>query len=489
MRLEDGRSVTARRGARAPRGGRSGAWAQDSGDAMTGEPKTMRKLFGTDGIRGRANEHPMTPETALQLGRAIAHVFKGQHPRPRIVIGKDTRLSNYMFETALQAGICSMGVDAVQLGVLPTPGIAFMTTGMRADAGVVISASHNPYDDNGIKFFAADGFKLPDAVEAQLEGLIGDGSLDRHRAHGADIGRAYRIEDAVGRYCVFLKSTFPRELSLSGLKIVVDCAHGAAYRVAPEVLYELGAEVIELGTKPNGTNINDGVGALHPRHVARAVLEHDADLGIALDGDADRVLLCDENGGVVDGDAIMAILARDMMARQTLAHGTVVGTVMSNLGFQRALESFGVKLVRTDVGDRYVVERMRQGGYNLGGEQSGHVILLDHTTTGDGLVTALAAMAIQIRRDIPLSRLAKVVQPVPQVLRNVEVARKPPLAEVPALAAAIERVEQELGDAGRVLVRYSGTERKCRVMLEGDSEDRIDQLAADLVAVVEAELS
>ncbi len=447
-----------------------------------------RKLFGTDGIRGRANEHPMTPEVALQLGRAVAHVFKGQHPRPRIVIGKDTRLSNYMFETALQAGICSMGVDAVQLGVLPTPGIAFTTTGMRADAGVVISASHNAYDDNGIKFFAADGYKLPDSVELEIERLIEGGQLDQYRAMGRDVGRAYRIEDAAGRYAVFLKSTLPRNLHLNGLKVVVDCANGAAYRVAPEVLYELGAEVISVGCDPDGTNINEGVGALHPENMAAKVREVGADLGIALDGDADRVILCDETGAVVDGDHILAILARDMMARQSLKHGTVVATVMSNLGLERALDSFGARLERTDVGDRYVVERMREGGFNLGGEQSGHLLLLDHTTTGDGLVSALQVLRVMLEQQIPLSRLAKAMRPVPQVLRNLRVSKKPPIDSLDRSSRIIDQVTRELGKDGRVLVRYSGTEQKCRVMIEGDSEGRICELADGIVEALEAEI-
>jgi len=450
---------------------------------------SKRKLFGTDGIRGRANQHPMTPELALAVGKAIAHIFRSHHQKPRIVIGKDTRLSNYMFETALQAGICSMGVDAVQLGVLPTPGIAFMTTGMRADAGVVISASHNPFEDNGLKFFAADGFKLPDEVELDIERLVENPkTLDEHRVLGADIGRAYRVEDAVGRYVVYLKSTLPKQLSLNGLKVVVDCSNGAAYRVAPEVLYELGAEVIAIGDRPNGVNINDKCGATYPRNVAKAVLEYNADIGIALDGDADRVILADENGAVVDGDAILAILAKSRMDNQELAKGTVVATVMSNLGLERALAGFGAKLERTGVGDRYVVERMRSGGFDLGGEQSGHVILLDHATTGDGMATALQVLRIMKERNAPLSRLATVMQRVPQVLKNVMVRDKPPLDSIPSVAKRIEQISEELKGTGRLLVRYSGTEKKCRVMIEGDSPDRIDELASDLVDLVRKEI-
>lgn len=444
-----------------------------------------RRLFGTDGIRGRANEHPMTPELAVRLGRALAHLFKSQTANPRIVIGKDTRLSNYMFEAALQAGVCSMGVDAVQLGVLPTPGIAFMTSGLRADAGVVISASHNPYDDNGIKFFGADGFKLPDSIEAKIEALVESEPAEVKRAFGADIGRAYRIEDAWGRYCVYLKSTFPKHLSLSGLKIVVDCANGAAYRVAGEMLYELGAEVILIGNEPNGVNINDGVGALHPENMTRAVREHAADLGIALDGDADRVLMSDEDGRLIDGDSILAVLAADRAKKGDLAGGAVVATVMSNLGLERCLRDRGIGLERTDVGDRYVVAHMRKGGYRIGGEQSGHIVLLDHTTTGDGLLTALQVLAVAVDHQVPMSVFSGLVERVPQVLKAIQVRSKPPLDTLPGVVEAIADSEAKLGDRGRVLVRYSGTERKCRVMLEGDDESELEGLADDIMAAIQ----
>lgn len=447
-----------------------------------------RRLFGTDGIRGRANDFPMTPEVALQLGRAVAHIFKRIETRPRIVIGKDTRLSNYMFETALQAGVCSMGVDAVQLGVLPTPGIAFMTTGMRADAGVVISASHNAYDDNGIKFFAADGFKLPDDLEARIEELIDSPELLTHRAHGADIGRAYRIQDAVGRYSVFLKSTFPRQLDLQGLRVVVDCANGAAYKVAPEVLYELGAEVIPLGTSPDGTNINENCGALHPEHMARKVRELRADIGIALDGDADRCIICDHEGRIIDGDRILLMLARRLQSEGRLAHNTVVATVMSNLGLERGLAKIGVKLERVGVGDRHVVERMRQAGFNLGGEQSGHLILTDHATTGDGLVAALQVLALMASTRETLQHLASGFESVPQVQLGLRVSEKPPLDSMPAVAAAITAAENALGTNGRVVVRYSGTEPKCRVMLEGDDERQIQSLAEAISSELRREI-
>ena len=419
----------------------------------------------------------------------MAHVFKRpDHARPRIVIGKDTRLSNYMFETALQAGICSMGVDAVQLGVLPTPGIAFMTTGMRADAGVVISASHNAYEDNGIKFFAADGFKLPDEIELQIEALVEGGKLADMAARGKDIGRAYRIVDAVGRYSVFLKSTFPRDLDLSGLRVVVDCANGAAYKVAPEVLYELGAEVITLGAEPDGTNINDGVGALHPNQLARKVRELRADIGIALDGDADRCILCDENGDIVDGDAILLLLARDLKSRGRLRHDTVVATVMSNLGLERSLAKLGVTLERAQVGDRYVVERMRAGDFCVGGEQSGHLILSDFATTGDGTLAALQVLAIMARNKQPLSQIATGLTRVPQKLVNVRVSDKPPLETLIEVQAAVADAKAALGDKGRVLLRYSGTEKKCRVMAEGDDANAIDHWVRHIANAVEREL-
>ncbi|MGB0589507.1 MAG: phosphoglucosamine mutase [Myxococcota bacterium] len=443
-----------------------------------------RRLFGTDGIRGRANEHPMTPELALQLGRAVAHVFKGAHPRPRIVIGKDTRLSNYMFETALQAGVCSMGVDAVQLGVLPTPAIAFLTSGMRADAGIVISASHNPYYDNGIKFFAADGFKLPDSVEYQIEQLISGGHLDQYRARDKAVGRAYRVEDAVGRYCVFLKSTFPRHLSLNGLRLVMDCAHGAGYKVAPEVLYELGADVTAIGVSPDGVNINDNAGALHPDEMAKVVVAQGAHAGIALDGDADRVMLCDENGKVLDGDTMLAILATHMHQQGRLAHNTVVATIMSNLGLERALGVHGIQLERTAVGDRYVVERMRQSGSNLGGEQSGHLLMLDHTTTGDGLLIALQVLAIVAETGKPLSELGALMQRVPQVLRSFAVSAKPDLTGLSKVQAAIADGDAKLAGTGRIVVRYSGTEPKCRVMVEGDNDDVITSVADSIQSVI-----
>src|SRR5512138_3679650 len=384
----------------------------------------MKKLFGTDGVRGVANVYPMTCEMAIQIGRAAAYMFKNGNRRHRIVIGKDTRLSGYMIENALVAGICSMGVDVLQVGPLPTPGIAYITSSMRADAGVVISASHNPFQDNGIKFFFKDGFKLPDEMELKIEDLIDSGKIDSLRPIATEVGKAYRIDDAVGRYVVFLKSTFPKDMDLSGIKIVLDCANGAAYKVAPAVFEELGAEVITIGVKPTGTNINAGCGSLHPEVMCEAVKEHQADLGIALDGDADRVIFCDEFGNVVDGDQIMAICATEMLRQKRLKKNTLVATVMSNMGLDIALKRAGGKVIKTDVGDRYVVEEMRRGGYNLGGEQSGHMIFLDHNTTGDGTLTALQVLAIMRRTGKPLSELAQVMIPLPQVLVNVRVSEK-----------------------------------------------------------------
>ncbi len=439
----------------------------------------QRKLFGTDGVRGIANEPPMTAEIALALGRAAAHVFRRGGGRHRIVIGKDTRLSGYMFEMALSAGICSMGVDVLFVGPLPTPGIAFLTQSMRADAGVVISASHNPFQDNGIKFFSRDGFKLPDEVEAQIEALVENG-IDGARPTADLVGKAFRIDDAVGRYIVFLKHTFPRDLTLEGLRIVLDCAHGAGYKVGPAVLEELGAELVLVGVRPNGENINQHCGAVHPGAMARAVVENGADLGIALDGDADRVIVADERGHIVDGDAIMAICGLELLGRAALYKETVVTTVMSNLGLDLAVRRAGGRVVRTQVGDRYVVEEMRRGGYNFGGEQSGHMVFLDHNTTGDGILSALQLLAILKRRGRPLSELAAVMDRVPQVLVNVKVGRKTPLSDLPEVQAAMRRIEAALGDEGRLLVRYSGTEKLVRVMVEGTDEARIRAQADEI---------
>ena len=445
----------------------------------------MKKLFGTDGVRGVANVYPMTTEMAMQIGRAAAYVFKNGHKRHRIVIGKDTRLSGYMIENALSAGICSMGVDVLLVGPLPTPGIANITSSMRADAGVVISASHNPFQDNGIKFFSRDGFKLPDEVEFKIEDLIFSKKIDSLRPVANEVGKAFRIDDAVGRYVVFLKNTFPQELDLTGMKIVLDCANGAAYKVAPAVFEELGAEVITLGVKPNGTNINAGCGSLHPEVISEAVKQHRADIGIALDGDADRVIVCDEFGNEVDGDQIMAICAIDLLKQKKLRRNTLVATVMSNMGLDIALKKAGGKVIKTAVGDRYVVEQMRKGGYALGGEQSGHMIFLDHNTTGDGILSALQLLAVMRRSGKRLSDLSGVMIRLPQVLVNVRVAEKKDIMTVPEIAALIRDIEGKLKDEGRILIRYSGTEPLLRIMLEGQDAFQINIWAKEIADLVE----
>ena len=451
---------------------------------------SVERLFGTYGVRGRANVHPMTAEMALALGQAVAHVFasKGSE-RCQIIIGKDTRLSGYLFEDAMAAGICSMGVDVLQVGPMPTPGMAFLTADMRCDAGVMISASHNGYQDNGIKFFSRDGFKLPDEIELRMETLIRSNALASCRAEPDAIGAARRIDDVAGRYVVFLKKSFPRELSLDGVRIVLDCAHGAAYKVGPIMLRELGAEVFAIGVEPNGRNINDACGALFPERTGAKLREVRGDVGIALDGDADRCVMVDERGQTVDGDALLALLARDACARGVLRGGSIVSTVMSNLGLERALARDGLGLVRTSVGDRYVVEAMRTGGFNLGGEHSGHVVLLDHNTTGDGLLTALQVLAIMRRSGRKLSELVAGFERVPQVLVNVNVVSKRPVEDLPEFQKQLRAVEVALGGEGRVLVRYSGTEPKARVMVEGDDEARVRSYAAELASALQRSLA
>jgi phosphoglucosamine mutase len=453
------------------------------------EERASQRLFGTDGVRGVANVHPMTAEVAMQLGRALAYLIRNGPHRHRVIIGKDTRLSGYMLEQALAAGITSMGVDVWLTGPLPTPGISNLTTSMRADAGAVISASHNPYQDNGIKFFWRDGFKLPDETEAKLEELLSTGAMDTIRPTADNIGRAFRLEDARGRYIVFLKATFPRELTLEGMTIVVDCANGAAYKTAPSVLEELGAKVISIGVSPDGTNINEKCGALHPEGLARAVKEHGANLGLALDGDADRLIVVDEKGKVVDGDAIMAICTGEMVAREQLKKKTLVSTVMSNIGLERAVARWGVKVARTRVGDRYVVEEMRKHGYNLGGEQSGHLLFLDHSTTGDGTLAALQLLAVMCRQGKPLSELASIFEPVPQTLLNVVVKQKRELGELPEVMKVIQSVEQRLGNAGRVLVRFSGTEPKVRILIEGEDGARNEAYAKEIAEALSKSLN
>lgn len=438
------------------------------------------RLFGTDGVRGVANVFPMTAEISMQLGRALAYMIRNGEHRHRVIIGKDTRLSGYMIEQALASGIMSMGVDVVLVGPMPTPAVAHLTSSMRADAGAVISASHNPYQDNGIKFFWRDGFKLPDETEAKIEQLIFEKSLDSLRPTATAIGGAVRLDDAQGRYISQVKSTFPGELTLEGLTLVIDCANGAAYKVAPTALEELGAKVIELGVTPDGKNINDECGALHPEALQKAVLKHKAHLGIALDGDADRLIVVDEKGRVVDGDAIMAICTGELVARKELAKKTLVSTVMSNIGLERAVAQWGVKVVRTKVGDRYVVEEMRRHGYSLGGEQSGHLVFLGHATTGDGTLAALQVLAVMCRTGKPMSELTKIFEPVPQVLLNVMVKEKRELSKLPTVQKTIIGVEKKLGKDGRVLVRYSGTEPKVRVLVEGIDAKKIKAWAEEI---------
>ena len=440
----------------------------------------MRKIFGTDGIRGVANVFPMTTDIAMQIGRAIAYIVKESHKRHRIVIGKDTRVSGYMIENSLAAGICSMGVDVLLVGPMPTPGIAFITTSMRADAGVVISASHNPFQDNGIKIFSHDGFKLPDEVEAEIEDLIFSNKMAALCPVADEVGKASRIDDAKGRYIVFLKNTFPKSYELDDFHIVLDCAHGATYKVAPHVFQELGAKVTSLGVDPNGQNINHECGALYPEKMAAKVVELGADIGLALDGDGDRLIVCDEKGRIVDGDHIMAICAKDLLKRRKLKKKTLVATVMSNMGLEVAMEGMGGRMVRTAVGDRYVVECMRKNGYSFGGEQSGHLVFLDDITTGDGTLAALQLLSVMKKKQQPLSELATIMESFPQVLKNVRTEQKIDVNTIPGFLDTVRQYEKKLGKTGRILVRPSGTEPVIRVMIEGQDESVIEKLAIEL---------
>jgi len=451
-----------------------------------------RRLFGTDGIRGTANRDPMTAEMALRVAIAAGSQFlngrgasdRVGHKRPLAVIGKDTRLSGYMLEPAMTAGFVSIGMDVITLGPLPTPAVAMLTRTFRADLGVMLSASHNPFEDNGIKIFGPDGFKLSDQAEHEIEKVVFEGTVPR--ADPSALGRVRRLDDARGRYIEFVKATFPRGKRLDGLKVVIDCAHGAAYQVAPLVLEELGADVIRLGVEPNGFNINEGCGAIHPRKMQAAVLEHDADIGLALDGDADRLIVVDEKGALVDGDQIIALIAKSWRETGHLATDKVTTTVMSNLGLERYLTEIGVELVRTPVGDRYVVERMRADGINLGGEQSGHIVLSDYGTTGDGLVAALQVLAAKIAADEPTSAVTSLFTPLPQILKNVRVAPEE-MAEIlglPEVIAAIDAAEKRLGTAGRVLIRKSGTEPLIRVMAEGENRTIISDTVDGIVAAI-----
>ena len=445
-------------------------------------------IFGTDGVRGKANIYPMSPDLVLRLGQAIGYYFRRQTASPRILIGKDTRLSGYMLEQCLCAGILSVGADAFFLGPLPTPGIAYLTRGMRASAGIVISASHNAFHDNGIKIFNHDGYKIPDAAEVSLDRMVHSESLTNELPVADGIGTARRIDDAIGQYAVFLKEQFPKHLTLDGLRIVIDCAHGAAYRVAPKVFRELGAEVFLSGDQPNGLNINDRCGALYPEALRAEVLLYKADLGIALDGDGDRLIMIDDKGEYVDGDVIMGICARHMLAADTLHKQTVVATVMSNAGLERALAAVGGKLLRVKVGDRHVVEEMQRGGYNFGGEQSGHIIHRGCATTGDGILAALKVIEIALSCERTLSELHNDITLLPQVQKNLTVVRKVPPDELVEFSKLLQETQQQLQDRGRVLFRYSGTENKARIMVEGEDHDEIEKIASSLVTVMQADM-
>lgn len=450
-----------------------------------------RRLFGTDGIRGLANHDPMTPEMSLKLGKALTYTLrqgKNSTKKPTIVIGKDTRLSGYIFEQALSSGIASMGADVFLVGPLPTPAIAFITVSMRADAGIVISASHNPYEDNGIKIFDRYGYKLPDEKEMEIENLIWNGDEKLMNSPPEEIGKAFRIDDAPGRYVVFAKNSFPNDLTLEGIKIVLDCANGAAYKVAPLIFKELGAEVITIGVNPNGKNINTDCGSLNPALLKQKVLETGADLGIALDGDADRVIFCDEKGELVDGDKIIAICAREMIEKGTLKGNAVITTLMSNMALEIYIKDQGIEFIRTQVGDRYVVEEMRARKANLGGEQSGHIIFLDHTTTGDGTLAALQVLGIMKTKEKSLSELATIIDLYPQVLLNVRVDKKKEISDIPELEKQIKVNESKLNGKGRINIRHSGTEPISRVMVEGEDDALIKEIASELAHTIEKEL-
>ncbi|MGA2869389.1 MAG: phosphoglucosamine mutase, partial [Verrucomicrobiota bacterium] len=454
-----------------------------------------KKIFGTDGVRGTANVEPVTAETALKLGRAAAHVFKNLERQSRgrgkhkIVIGKDTRLSGYMLENAISSGILSMGVDVLFIGPLPTPGVAYATRSLRADAGIVITASHNPYTDNGIKFFRADGYKLDDKIEAAIEDLVFTGEIEKVRPHSDQIGKAVRIDDALGRYIEFAKSSFPKGLTLEGVKIVLDCGHGAAYKSSPCVLRELDAEVIVFNNQPDGKNINEKCGSMHPEEMCRKVVEHGAHIGIAHDGDADRVLLCDETGRLIDGDDIMAIAATEMLAENTLAEKTLVATVMSNAGLEAAIKKAGGRMLRTPVGDKNVIDEMLKNGFNLGGEQSGHLIFRDYGTTGDGLVAALQILRILKTKDQPLSELAKCWTRFPQLVTNVKVREKKPLEQLDGVSQLLADAEKELqSQGGRLLLRYSGTEPKVRLLVEGRDAETLEKWSKRICGAIEKQI-
>ena len=448
----------------------------------------MRKLFETDGVRGIANEYPMTPEMAMQIGQAVSYILQKKGHQPRIVIGKDTRLSGYMLESALVAGLTSMGAGAITIGPFPTPGIAFMTTNLDADAGIVISASHNPFEDNGIKIFSKTGFKLTDEQEIDIEELIFSKKISDKLSAPADLGKAYRETDALGRYIVFLKQTFPKNLSLEGMKIVIDCANGATYKVAPLLFKEMRADLVALNTSPDGMNINLNCGALHTEGLAKKVLEFNADIGLAFDGDGDRLIVVDEKGSIVSGDQVMAICTKDLKTEGMLKNNILVTTVMSNMGLSIALEKMGVEQVKSKVGDRYVLEEMQKKDAVIGGEDSGHIIFLDHHTAGDGILSALQLLAVIKKKNKPVSELAKVMKVFPQITVNVYVKSKPPLGEQREIMDAIKEVEKALGNKGRVLVRYSGTQAVCRVMVEGPTQKETEAFAGTIAEVIKKKL-
>jgi len=452
------------------------------------------KLFGTDGIRGTANQFPMTPDIVVRIGQAIGYLLQKEKlpwtaAVRKVVIGKDTRLSGYMIEQALSSGLNSMGVHVQLVGPLPTPGIGYLTRNMRASAGIVISASHNAYMDNGIKIFGHDGFKIADELEREIERLVFDEDLSKLLPGADHVGRTQRIEDAQGRYIVYAKSTFPLEYTLDGLRIVLDTAHGAAYKVAPAVFTELGAEVLQIGNTPNGTNINDKVGALYPEHLAEEVIQYRADVGISLDGDADRVIMVDERGHVMNGDHILGICALHMKQEGLLNKNTLVVTQMSNFGLEKRMNEAGIQVVKTGVGDKYVVEEMRRNGYNLGGEQSGHIIFLDRTTTGDGCVAALNVLAVMKKTGVKLSELNRIVEDVPQVLINVRVKNRRDLTSLPGYTSMIKKIEAELKKDGRIFVRFSGTEPVIRVLVEGPDKRLIASFAEQVASFLDEQLS
>lgn len=453
---------------------------------------SKKRLFGTDGIRGKTNQFPITPSVVLKVGQAVGYMLRkqplGKAKFKKVVIGKDTRLSGYMIEQALSSGLNSMGVHVQLVGPLPTPGIGFLTRNMRADAGIVISASHNPFDDNGIKIFGADGYKIHDSMEQEIERLVLEEDLEKYLPPSREIGRTKRIDDSTGRYVVYVKNVFPLEMTLDGLRIVLDCANGAAYKVAPAVFEELGAEVLVIGDEPNGININDEAGALFPSRISEAVRTYRADVGISLDGDADRVIMVDEYGSLINGDHVISICAIYMKEMGQLAKNTIVATEMSNFGLDKAMEKNGIKVVRTGVGDKLVVEEMRKNGYVLGGEQSGHTIFLEHSTTGDGLIAALKVLAVMKNKKVPMSQLRTIMDDVPQVLINCRVKQRVPLEDISGYKELIDSVTKELKGEGRVFIRYSGTEPVVRILVEGPDKSQINDFAEKIANLLQGNL-